>query len=160
MKKSVKIIAITVAVLFIAGIVIFIIMRSGKKAISIEKFEEIVTEKGYNIAGILGEQQKDDTVVAAKAAVNNENTSLINFYILKDKEIAKKLYNENKSKLHQEQKEGDTQTEMNNKNYESNALKSNGKYIYIARIDNTVIDLVANEVEEQKVKDIVKKLGY
>ena len=51
-------------------------------------------------------------------------------------------------------------TEESSKEYEKYTLKSNFKYMYLVRVDNTIIQLNANEQDEKAVTEFVNALGY
>ncbi len=160
MKKSVKIIAIVIVLLTIIGIVFFAINTGNKKAITVERFEEISKENGYKIAEVQNEATDNENMLSAKAAIKEDNSYLINFYVLKDNDSAKSFYNDCKEKIEKDKKEEDKPTEKSEKNYDSYTFKSNKQYSYMARVDNTLVILVVDEVSEEEVTEFINKLGY
>lgn len=160
MKKSVKIIIIILVVLTILVLAFLAIFSGNKKAITIEKFEKIATEKGHRIVEVQIDEDYNDIITESKAAVKEDDSYLIRFYVLKDNDSAKIFYNENKEEFSKDKKEEDKPIEEGKKNYDSYTLKSDNQYSYVARIDNTVIRLKVAEALEQEVTDFLKKLGY
>lgn len=156
MRKSVKITIVVVAMIIIA-IVCFAIMQSGKKTITMEQFEEKAKENGYQIADIQNDITKKEEITNAKLAISEDYSYFISFYILKDNESAINFYKEQKEEFAKTKQEENEPVEKKSKSYEEYSLKSNGKYRYLSRIENTIVQLNVNESEEQKVKEFLEK---
>jgi len=152
--------AVIIVTIVIVSIVAFAIINSGKKAITIEKFEEKAKENGYNIADMQNAITDKEEVINAKVAMSEDYSYIIRFYTLKDNASANHFYNENKEEIAKLKQEGNEVVEKNNKNNNTYSLKADGKYRYISRVENTIIQLSVNEAEEQKVTEFMKKLGY
>lgn len=157
MKKSVKIIIAVVVAVIIIAIVCFAIMQSGKRAITIEEFEERAKENGYRIADIQNDITKKEEIVNAKLAISEDYSYFISFYVLKDNNAASDFYKEQKEEFIKTKQEGNEPVEKKSKSYEEYSLKANGKYMYISRIKNTIVQFNVNESEEQKVKEFLEK---
>lgn len=157
MKKSVKIIIAVIVAVTIIAIVCFAIMQSGKKAITMKQFEEKAKENGYKIADIQNDITKKEEITDAKLAISEDYSYFISFYILKDNESASNFYKQQKEEFTKAKQEENQPVEKKSKSYEAYSLKSNGKYRYISRIENTIIQLNVNESEEQKVKEFLEK---
>lgn len=151
-------IAILVVILAIIGI---FLLASGnnRKALTEEQFKEKIQASGYNIGEIQNNASNNEKIKFSQMAMSSDYNIMIEFYILNDKETTNNFYNENKEKF-QEKKLENEPIESKKNNYETYSLKSNGRYMYIAKIDNTVLKLTVNETEEQKVMELVKELGY
>lgn len=160
MKKATKIIIAIIVVIVLVGIIIFVATHSGKKVIDMAKFEEMIQKEGYEIAGVLGNNNGNEAITEIKAAIDSQYTTLITFYILKDDESAKTLYTASKNTFEQAKSEGDILAEKEQKNYAIYSLKSNEKYMYVERVDNTVIEISTNTENEEKITNFIKKLGY
>lgn len=160
MKKSLKIIITLLIIIAIVGVVFFVILKGSKKALTIEKFEEIANKKGYKIAEVQNQLTSSEDVISAKAAIKEDDSYLINFYVLKDNDVAKNFYNGEKEKYSANKKEGDNESQASKDNYENYTLKTDKVYSYIARVSNTVIRLKVDEAKEQEVRDFIKELGY
>lgn len=160
MKKTDKIMIVILVVFTILGIVTFLILNSRKKAITIEKFEEKAKELGYNIANMQNEMTQKEEVTDVKVAMSEDYSYMIKFYVLKDKDIANDFYHENREAFDKLKKQGNVIKEKNSKNYNTYSLKNDEKYMYISKVDNTILQLSVNQLEEQRVMEFVKKLGY
>ena len=157
MKKSIKMIIAAVVGVIIIAIVCLAIMQSGKKAITMEQFEEKAKENGYKIADIQNDITKKEEITNAKLAISEDYSYFISFYILKDNESAINFYKEQKEEFAKTKQEENEPVEKKSKSYEEYSLKSNGKYRYLSRIENTIVQLNVNESEEQKVKEFLEK---
>ena len=67
------------------------------------------------------------------------------------------LQKSKKRSLQKQNKKKNEPVEKKSKSYEEYSLKSNGKYRYLSRIENTIVQLNVNESEEQKVKKFLEK---
>ncbi len=157
MKKSIKMIIAAVVGVIIIAIVCLAIMQSGKKAITMEQFEEKAKENGYKIADIQNDITKKEEIINAKLAISEDYSYFISFYILKDNDSASNFYKEQKEEFAKTKQEENEPIEKKSKSYEEYSLKSNGKYMYISRIENTIVQFNVNESEEQKVKEFLEK---
>lgn len=160
MKNKRKMTVGIIILLVIIGIIVFAVLNSGRKAITLEKFEEKAKENGYNIADIQNDITDKEEVTGAKVAMSEDYSYIIRFYTLKDNDVANSFYNEQKEEITKNKQEGNEPVEKSGKNDSTYTLKSNGKYMYISKIDNTILQLTVNEAEEKKVTEFIKKLGY
>lgn len=156
MKKSIKITIAVIVTAIVIAIVCFAIMQSGKKAITVEQFEAKAKEKGYRIADIQNDITEKEEIINAKLAISEDYSYFISFYELKDNNAASNFYKEQKEEFSKTKEEGNEPVEKSSKSYEEYSLKSNGKYLYISRIENTIVQLNVKESEEQKVKEFLK----
>ena len=160
MKKSVMIIIAVVVIVLIVGGILFFMLSPKKKAVTEEKFIEIAKEKGYNIGEVQKETLNNTNVTSAKIAVSSDYRYLVEFYILNSSETASSFFSECKSNLENSKEEGTIPTEESSKEYEKYTLKSNGKYMYLVRVNNTIVQLNVNEQDEKAVTEFVNALGY
>lgn len=163
MKKGAKIaIIIVVCVLVIAAIVagVFIIANREKPAKTAEEFDSIMEEKGYRIINAIAQFSGIDEIKSADIALEDDANYQIEFYEIVDEDTAKQFYESNK-KIFEESK-GDTSvyTDVSGKNYAKYTLTTDGKYMVISRIDNTVIYISIDSAYKDVVSDILKELGY
>lgn len=161
MKKSVKItIGVIVAVIVIAIICLAVVMQSGKKAITIEEFDSQAKELGYIMSEMQSSITEREEVTGSRAAISEDYSYLVTFYTLKDNDTANNFYNEQKETFDRLKQEGNEPVESKGRNYQTYTLKVDGKYNYISKVDNTIIQLTVSESEEQKVNELIKKIGY
>ncbi len=160
MKKSVMIIIAIVVILLIIGGIVFFMLAPKKKAVTEEQFVKIAKEKGYHMTEIQKDTLNNPAITSAKTAVSSDYRYFIEFYILNSTEATSHFFSECKSNFENNKQEGAMPTEESSKEYEKYTLKSNGKYMYLVRVDNTIIQLNVNEQDEKAVTEFVNALGY
>lgn len=160
MKKSVMIIIAIVVILLVIGGILFFMLSPKKKAVTEEQFVEIAKEKGYNIGEVQKDTLNNAAITSAKIAVSSDYRYLVEFYILNSHEATSHFFNECKSNFESNKVNGAIPTEESGKEYEKYTLKSDGKYMYLARVNNTIIQLNVNEQDEKAVTEFINALGY
>lgn len=160
MKKSVMIVIAIIVILLVIGGILFFMLSPKKKAVTEEQFVEIAKEKGYNIGEVQKDTLNNTAITSAKIAVSSDYRYLVEFYILNSHETASHFFDECKSNFESSKVEGSMPTEESSKEYEKYTLKSDGKYMYLARINNTIIQLNVNEQDEKAATEFINALGY
>ena len=160
MKKSIMIIIAIVVILLVVGGILFFMLSSKKKAVTEEQFVKIAKEKGYHVTEVQKDTLNNEAITSARTAVSSDYRYFIEFYILNSAEATSHFFSECKSNLESSKEEGAMPTEESNKEYEKYTLKSNGKYMYLVRVDNTIIQLNVNEQDEKTVSEFINALGY
>jgi hypothetical protein len=118
-------------------------------------------------------QQKDYTVLDANSqfsdydyiqqvyiAVDSNSNYQIEFYELSDDSHATIFYNNNKEIFEESKENTSAETSVDLKNYSKYTLSSNGEYMVVSRIDNTVIYVDVDQNYKENVKDVLNELGY
>lgn len=167
MKESKKIaIIITIVVITIISITgaiiggIIILTNQTKKAITLEEFEAKVKEKGYMVISAKDQFEDYEYIETAKLAVSNDYSHKIEFYELTNENYASNFFENNKRNFEKVKTTASIETNIQGKNYATYILKANGKYMLVSRIENTVIYVHVQDTAEQKVKEVIKELGY
>ena len=62
--------------------------------------------------------------------------------------------------LHNSKGNGATESSANIGNYSTYGLTSNGYYMYVSRVDNTLLYAKVSTTYKDAVKSIIKDLGY
>ena len=156
MKSSIK--KTLIGILLISCL--FIITGCGnKKTTDVEKFTKLAKDKGYNIVDV-SEQYSSYEYIKSGTVASSENNWQVEFYVLEDEAGAKNMFNINKSKFDKERHESKTYSEVSMKNYDIYTLKANDQYMYLSRIDNTLIYCNVKTKYEKAAKAFIKELGY
>ena len=160
MKRPV-IIAI-IAVLIIVAIigVIFVNLNKEKTAITASSFYTTMSQKGYSVQDANRQFAEYDYVKQVYIAASKDYSYQIEFYELLDDSYATSFYNNNKSIFESSKGNASAETSVGLKNYSKYTLSSNGKYMVVSRIDNTVIYVNVDDNYKDTVKDILDELGY
>ena len=159
MKKSVIIaIIVAVVVIAIAGVVL-LKLNKAKTAITASSFNSTMSQKGYDVQDARSQFAGYDYIKQALIAVSQEGYQ-IEFYELEDETYAKNFYNDNKYIFESSKGNASAETSTSLKNYSKYTLSSNGKYMVVSRIDNTVIYVDVDNSYKDTVKTLLSELGY
>ena len=128
-----------------------------KKAITTRDFKNITEQSGLDtidaIDQVVGESIKEVTL-----AYNDDYK--LEFYVLDSLTSAKNMYEHNKN-IFEGRKSGISKylsTDLGN--FNTYMLESGGYYMYLSRIDNTLLYVDVLDIHKDKIKEIVKDLGY
>lgn len=143
----------------------FIILLTGcfsKKALSSDDFKTKMEEKGFTVQDATYQLSSYSYINKVYLAISSNSTYQIEFYDLATEDDAINFFNNNKSLFEKSKSNdsGDSETNLNLKNYTKYVLISGGRYKVVSRINNTVIYLNVEETNKDEVKQILKDLGY
>ncbi len=128
-----------------------------KKAITTHDFKNITEQSGFST--IDAKDQFDETsVVEATLAYNDDYK--IEFYVLDSDADAKGMFEYNKN-IFEGRKSGVSKYASTNiGNSSTYMLQSGGYYMYLSRIDNTLLYVSVLEKYKDSVREVIKDLGY
>ena len=155
MKKKILVILSMFLILFtLTGCIL-----KPKKAITGDKFIEVA--KNNNLTVIDAYEQMSQygviqTALLAKAADGWQ----IEFYILNTDSDAKDMYETNRKIFEDSKGSSSKEKYLTLKNYSMYNLVSGGRYMYLSKIDNTLLYVRIDDKYTDNVKKIVKELGY
>lgn len=142
-------------------ICMFIFTACGSKtAINTDKFISTMESKGFVISDVTDQFAGVDFLNDVTVAMKDSGEYQIEFYNLKDESNAIEAFNINKEEFEKEKGSTSTESSASLKNYSTYSLTSNGKYMYVSRIDNTLIYLDVSKEYKDEVKEIINELGY
>lgn len=129
-----------------------------KQALTTDEVKSKVSEIGFNVSDAKSEYADYDHIIES-LELGNSNF-YIQFFVVNDEEKAKILFNNNKEIIDGNRNGTYKNSSTSGKNYETYELESDGKYMYVSRIDNTII--YANEKVEYKeeIRKIIDTLKY
>lgn len=131
---------------------------SNKKALTVSEVKEKVENIGFKVIDSKAKFNGTDYVTNA-LEIGNSNF-YVEFIELNDVDTAKTLFQNNKEQIDGNRKGDFKNNSSSGNNYETYELISDGYYMYICRIDNTIL-YVDDKVEfESEMKQIVKALNY
>lgn len=154
--KSKKILITIICVLSL-----FIITGCGNKEVmTTEEFNKICEDNDLIITDAK-DQFEDVTYLKEASIASSLSGWQIEFFTFENEEYAKDMYEKNKKDF-EENKDGDVALEKstNLKNYSTYILSTSDNYMYISRVDNTVIYLKVSDSNKKDVQKILKKLNY
>ena len=156
MKKGLKIaliIFISIILVLIIGLSIFMSIKGNKKPIDADRFTEITSELGYDTSKVTTSSTVIDSYRAKKADYE------INFYVTSN-ELAKKNFDRIKLEYENNKDSSSIETSVSIGNYAKYSLSTNGYYMIVTKIDNTVMFTKVSEQYKNIIKDAFDKLGY
>ena len=84
----------------------------------------------------------------------------VEFYVLDTEQSAKGMYDTNKTIFENYESGNNVHATVTLKNYSTYMIKSSGYYMYLSRVDNTLLYVKVDDKYEDTVKSLVKDLGY
>lgn len=145
---------------FISILFVMLLILTGcgnKTAITTSKFISLTESEGYTISDVK-DQFDEDYLKEATVAMGDGYQ--IEFYVLDSEFNAKNMFKYNK-KIFLNYKGGLT-SEVSSEvgNYSTYSLQSDGYYMYLSRVDNTLIYVRVESKYKDNVKNTIDKLGY
>ena len=132
---------------------------NSKTAITADKFAEVMKSKGYEVIDTTSSFAEAGDYVK-KSYLAKTSGYQIEFYELSTVSNAIESYNSNKTKFESQKGGNSSYSTMSRNNYNTYALTTNGKYKYIARVDNTNLYMDVAEEYKDTVKSVIEELGY
>ena len=131
-----------------------------RKSVSMQQFQELALAHDYQFFDVTDDYKNNKRVIeAGMIATTVWHTE---YYILDTTEHAEEMFLTNKD-FFKEQKKASTsyfEDEKKEKNYQFYSLTTNHAYMYISRIDNTILYIHVPVEYHRKVKNIAKELEY
>lgn len=128
-----------------------------RKALTPEGFSVQMREMNFNVEDY--SQHYQGLLQTALVATGDDGIK-VEFFVTEDNEQAKNAFEENK--LMFEEQKGDVSTEKNSSgtNYSKYELTTNGLYMAVCRIDNTLVFLMVDEALKPRAQEVLETLGY
>ena len=150
-KKGLLIVLLVVARFTLTGCIT-------KKALSSAEVKAIVEKEGFTATEDTESYQEYDHI---KEVLELGNTNFyLQFFVISDVEKAKTLFNNNKELIDNNREGNYTNSSLSGKNYETYELISGGYYMYVSRVDNTLVYVMQKEEYKDEIKKIIKALKY
>jgi len=111
-------------------------------------------QKNYIITDATSQFSQYSYVDQVYIAGDNNYNYQIEFYELSDESNAIGFYNNNAANFQARKGKSAAQTNINGKNFSKYTLSSEGKYMVVSRIDNTVIYIDVDSSYKDEVKSI------
>lgn len=161
MKKTIITVVIVIIAIILIGVgVLLINLNKEKESITASEFYEYATKKGYSVYDVNKQFSEYDYIKQVYVAAGKDLKYQIEFYEIQDDEYATKFYNYNKSIFESSKGNSSAETNVGMKNYSKYTLSTNGKYMVVSRINNTVIYVEVDDNYKDTIKSILKELGY
>lgn len=141
-------------------LVIFMTTGCGKKdVLTTDSFSSISKNNDCAIYDISEQYAVYEEIEEATVALNDDGWQ-IEFYVLTDSEEASSMFLTNKTTFESYKSNSSAELKTAMGNYETYALTSGGYYMYVSRVDNTLLYLRVDDKYKDTVKSLVEELGY
>lgn len=132
----------------------------GKKtAITTDDFITLSKSKGYAISDVTSQYESYGYINEGTVAQSKDGFQ-VEFYVLKDEVYATNMFNTNKTNFENSKGNSSTSSSSSMGNYSSYSLTSNGYYMHVCRVDNTLLYVRVKDTYKATVKDFIENLGY
>ncbi len=155
MKKKVLILLLIFMILALFLVLITLVFK--RTSLNSEEFINILEKNEFEVKNIIREYNYN-FVKDAYLGKSSDNWN-IEFLILDNDEHAKELFN-NFHKEYRNFNERKSFTIIYGLNYNVFTLTTSNYYMYISRINNTLIYVKSNKKYKEDIKETVKMLGY
>ena len=152
MKKSIYI--------FISLLLLFMVSGcTNKKAIDTKKFIDLANKYDYSYSDVLDQYSSYEYIKEA-TIIGEIDGWQIEFYILDNSSNAEGMFETNKEIFEKSRGSSSIYYSINAKNFSTYSLTSNGRYMYLSRIENTLIYIDVQEQYKSLVESLVEEIGY
>ena len=163
MKQKVVIIVLIISLLMAVGILAVVLIVKNidfeKDAIKAREFASLMEDENYDVADVTS-QYEAYGIDEAYIAIEYDQDYQIEFYELSSDSKAKSMFESNKDYFEDRAGSSKVTTSYSIGNYNLYSLTSNGDYMYLCRVDNTLLYIDVEDEYKDEVKDIVEELGY
>ena len=130
-----------------------------KVAITTENFKSIAQSHNYTIKDVKS-QYSEYTYISEATVAGINNQWRVEFYVLTTETDAKAMFETNRKSFENSKGSVSTEKSINLGNHSLYSVTSNGFYMYLSRIDNTLVYAKVSETYKHTVKDFINELKY
>ena len=160
MKKGLKIVLLISLILVIAAaVVFFVVIDKEKESITAWEFYDEMEDEGYVLVDIT-EQYAAYGINEAYLAAKPDGSYQIEFYVLASESKAISMFESNKDYFQDRAGSKRVTSSYGFGNYDIYSLTSEGDFMYLCRIDNTLLYIDVDDSYKKEVKEIIDELDY
>lgn len=147
--------------LIVACIVMgFFLTGCGKKtAITTEQFKNIGNTNNFVVSDV-SVQFSSYNYINEATIIQNPNGWQMEFYVLSDEGYANSMFNTNKNTFESQKENSSLESSVSIGNYSTYSLTSGDYYMYLCRVDNTLLYVRVEKKFKDSVNKIIDELGY
>ncbi len=129
-----------------------------KTSMTADQFCSSMEQKGFELVDNIdvGQGQADDIWVA----VSPEGTYQIEYYDLLSEDQAKIAFSQNVAQFESMKGSSSVSSEINISNYSIKKIESDGRYMYVCRVADTLVYTVSEAAYKTEIEDIIQTIGY
>ena len=160
MNKGLKIFIIVVSLLLVSAVVIvFLVLGKGKESITASEFYDEMNDEGLMVIDVT-DQYASYGIDEAYIAVESNQEYQIEFYELSSVSKAENMIETNNEYFKDRAGSKRVTSSYGFGNYDIYSLTSNGDFMYLCRIDNTLLYIDVDDSYKDEVKEIIDELDY
>ncbi len=169
-KKKVSFVAIGAiafsisAALFVLAVAVLMnIPLSGREPIDADKFESTAISSGYSVQIDNDFGKEYNSIDNAFVASDEQDDYQIAYLVINSSDNAKEIFQSKKADLEKikSENEGNNHSSASSSSkFEKYKLTTKDHFLYIARIENTVILINAGIEDKEEVEKFIKEIGY
>ena len=160
MRKGLKIVLlITLLLVVAAAAVFFIVIDKEKESMTANEFCDELEDEGYVMVDVTS-QYASYGIEEAYLAVKPNQEYQIEFYELSSVSKAENMFETNKEYFEDRAGSKRVTSSFGFGNYDTYSLTSNGDFMYLCRIDNTLLYIDVEDIYKDEVKEIIDELDY
>ncbi|MBP5470776.1 MAG: hypothetical protein J6Z11_16215 [Candidatus Riflebacteria bacterium] len=122
-------------------------------------FKSLAEKYKYTVSDVTKQYSANQKVKNATVAKSSQDFQ-IEFYVLEDEGSAGKMFYTNKAKFENSKSGASMQASSSNTNYSTYSLTSNNKYMYLCRVDNTLLSLNIPSDYKDNVNKFIEEFEY
>ena len=157
MKKSFRITSVILSVFLMAAF-----LTSCKKSPSdTSQFKQLAKEYKFEIYDVSNQYVNAPQIKEATIALPSDQAFQIEFYTITDRESAKQLYLAESDVVDGYKDANYSGSSSNGQNYAKRSIVTNGKYLMVSYIENTLVYVPPTDEKNKKtIEEFLKKLNY
>ncbi|MBQ8317784.1 MAG: hypothetical protein IJX85_05550 [Lachnospiraceae bacterium] len=162
MKRGTKIVLlISLILMIVAAVVVLVLVIAGEKKdfMTAREFYEEMEDEGYELVDVTS-QYYSYGIDEAYVAVASNDRYQIEFYELNSISKAENMFETNKDYFEGRAGSSRITSSYGLGDYDVYSLTSNGDYMYLCRIDNTLLYIDVDDRYKEEVKEIIDELDY
>ena len=159
MKKS-TIFTRTSVLLLLIAMVTLALTGCTKTAVTTADVKALAETKGFIVEDAVSQFSAYDYIKEVTIVAPQSLDYQIEFYVLSDAAYAQSFFEKNKANFEMNKSGTYTDSSSSGKNYAVYKLNANGKYMFLERVDNTVVYVDTEKQNKEAVEAFMKELNY
>ncbi|MBQ9902524.1 MAG: hypothetical protein IJM51_09125 [Clostridia bacterium] len=157
MKKAIKLTAVVLSVILLASL-----LTSCKKNPSdTAAFKQLAEKSGFEIHDVTQQYADAPQIKEATVVAPSSREFQIEFYVITDKDSAKQLYLAQSEVVDGYKDSNFIGTSSNGQNYARRTVVTNGKYLMVSYIENTMVYVPpTDKTNKDAIEKFLKNFGY
>lgn len=123
------------------------------------KFQNAAEKAGYEVMDSTEQFAAYDHIESASIAIKN-NEYQVEFYTASNSTSAASMFQTNRESFEITKGSKTKEGEKSGKNYQSYSLLTNGQYMHVCQIDNTLVYVDVEEEHMGDVQEFLQDIGY